>query len=334
MSFEPRAKDVAALLDRAGLHETGTYREFGKIRDAILVNSEQEKSSISTGHLRVLGRQAGAAVAQFSPLPDQGAPVFDRLLGRKRPRSGPLPATAARIALFSLAGGVGKTTLTMALGRILSGRGRGVVLVNCGSSFAWQHLLGPRAQRVGGLTFLHMGEGPAVRSMTLIEADEAATPEAEERAMELVQQASIDADAALLDLPSGTCSRNLDLAFSADHVLVPILPNLHSAATLRSVDSLLQSGRSTETHVHYVLNRYDPSRALHREMHDRLQSILGDALLPLYIREEPLVEDAMQNGLTVVDYAPDAEMVADLRVLGRWIEQLTPRHPALKEATL
>jgi cellulose biosynthesis protein BcsQ len=168
--------------------------------------------------------------------------------------------------------------------------------------------------------------------MTLIEAEEAATPEQEESAMKLVQQASVHADATLLDLPVGASSRTLDLALSADYILVPLLPNVHSAATLRSLEELLQAGRAMGTQVHYVMNRYEPSRALHREMHDRLQSILGDALLPLYIREEPLVQDAMRNGVTVVDYAADSEIVADLRALSRWVEQLSPRHPALREA--
>jgi cellulose biosynthesis protein BcsQ len=333
MGFEPPAKDIAALLDRAGLRETGTYREFSKGRVAVFEGTAQGKPPAP--QLHVLGRQTGAAAAQFSASPPQaGAPVLDRLLGAKlSSRSASSAAAATRIALFSLAGGVGKTTLATTVGRILSGRGRGVVLVNCGSSFVWQHLLGPRAQSVGALTFLHPGEGPAARPMTLIEASEAATPGEQETAMTLVLEASVQADATLLDLPVGLSSRNLDLAASADHILVPILPDIHSAATLRTLDAQLGPLRSTGAHVHYVLNRYQPSRPLHRDMHDRLQSVLGDALLPLYIREEPLVQDAMRNGVTVVDYAPDAEIVADLRALSRWVEELAPLHPALREVT-
>jgi cellulose biosynthesis protein BcsQ len=119
----------------------------------------------------------------------------------------------------------------------------------------------------------------------------------------------------------------------ADRILIPVLPDMHSALTLQSIDGILRDQFGARGKIHYILNRFDVTRRAHREMRERLQKILGNALAPFSIREDPRIQDAMQAGLPVVDYAPHAEVNGDLKTCGDWIEEMLPSAIAVKGMT-
>ena len=334
MEANVQAKDVAALFDRAGLGASATYIEFPKNRHT---NGKEAKSGKAPAQSAAGGASAArlfkAGKADIScEIP---APALDRLLtgAPTHNKAEQAAYSGVTIAFFSLAGGGGKTTLATSLGRIVSGQGRRVVLANCASSFGFQHLVGSDAHRIGPLTFLPPPANVSALPLTLIDATETGGGADRESALKLIMDAGLHAHATFLDLPVTPSAHTREMLRMADQVLIPLLPDLNSAASLRSIESLMESELAGRADVHYVLNRYDPSRPLHCEMRDRLQSVLGGALLPIYIREEPLVQDAMRSGLTIVDYAPQSEVVTDLQALSLWIEQLLPRSLYLKGKT-
>lgn len=53
---------------------------------------------------------------------------------------------------------------------------------------------------------------------------------------------------------------------------------------------------------------------------------LGERLLPFVIRRSPSVAEALAEGMTVMDYAPDAAVAEDYRNLAKWAR--TPAAPA------
>jgi cellulose biosynthesis protein BcsQ len=74
--------------------------------------------------------------------------------------------------------------------------------------------------------------------------------------------------------------------------------------------------------VVYLLNRFDPSLRLHRDVRDRLARQLGKRLLPVAIHRSHAVGEALAGGMTIVDYAPGAQTVEDLRDLAQWVREL------------
>jgi hypothetical protein len=68
-------------------------------------------------------------------------------------------------------------------------------------------------------------------------------------------------------------------------------------------------------------------------MRDRFQAMLGSALSPFSVREDPQIQNAMRCGVTIVDYAPHADVATDLHTLEEWMEELLPRPMILKGMT-
>jgi cellulose biosynthesis protein BcsQ len=362
--MEGRPKDVAALFERAGQGKSGSYREFSSARaiarKLVLPGEEQVSMIASTEQIQVLGpveitaAPASRAALQETMAPgsltaaapgypapaEATTPALDRLFAgnpARRAKAAP-EQNCCTVAFFSLAGGVGKTTLAISVGRILSERGMRVVLANWSRAFAYQHLMGSRAQTVGSLVFLHAPSSVTAPPMILIECGELAAAGEEQEAVRLVEQAACRADVTLVDLPTSLDQCTHKLLLHADHVVVPLLPDLQSAATLDLLDELLLEGMpenqgGSAPEVHYVLNRYQSSRALHREAFDRLRGRLGYHLLPTYIHDEHAVPDAMWSGVTVVDHAPNSAVNIDLHAVANSIRQLSPRRSVRKGTT-
>jgi cellulose biosynthesis protein BcsQ len=76
----------------------------------------------------------------------------------------------------------------------------------------------------------------------------------------------------------------------------------------------------------YLLNKFDASVAFHRDVRDRLSSALGERLLPFTIRRSDQVAEALASGLTVMDYAPNAPVVEDFKLLAQWLRNSMQRN--------
>jgi cellulose biosynthesis protein BcsQ len=73
---------------------------------------------------------------------------------------------------------------------------------------------------------------------------------------------------------------------------------------------------------YYVLNQFDPSLPLHLDVREVLREQLGDRLLPFALRRAPAVSEALAEGMTVVDYAPNSTVAEDFGSLAGWVKSL------------
>ena len=64
----------------------------------------------------------------------------------------------------------------------------------------------------------------------------------------------------------------------------------------------------------YLLNQFDASVPLHLDVRATLQQQLGDRLLPFVLRRSSAVSEALAEGMTVIDYAPDSAAAEDYRI--------------------
>ena len=103
-------------------------------------------------------------------------------------------------------------------------------------------------------------------------------------------------------------------------LLVPILPDMSSVACLGSLEALDADHGEKAL---YLLNQFDASSPLHRDVRAILQQQLGDRLLPFVLRRSSLVSEALAEGMTVIDYAPGSEVAADYRDLAGWLRSLS-----------
>jgi cellulose biosynthesis protein BcsQ len=101
---------------------------------------------------------------------------------------------------------------------------------------------------------------------------------------------------------------------------------MSSVVSLQAVDAFFRTHDDGEGRVvepFYVLNRFDVSIPLHRDVREVLRQQLGDRLLPFILRRSPTVNEALAEGMTVVDYAPKSPVTEDYANLSNWIRGLS-----------
>jgi cellulose biosynthesis protein BcsQ len=76
-------------------------------------------------------------------------------------------------------------------------------------------------------------------------------------------------------------------------------------------------------HPYYVLNQFDHSLPLHLDVREVLREQLGDRLLPFALRRAPAMSEALAEGMTVMDYAPNSTVAEDYGSLAGWVKSLS-----------
>jgi len=254
--------------------------------------------------------------------------VFEGTAPPAQAAPAPTLARAPVLAIFSLAGGVGKTSIAATLGRALSGRGERVLLVDTAAYGLLPFFFGARDQRPGFLrTFSPPpASGDAPIQMITLDPDtmgsETASPEA------LTVEISMHAHGVgrvIVDLPTASGSVARRIMRLSPQILVPLVPDLASVVSVSSIDAFFQhnGGASASTSLpNYVLNHFDPSLPLHLDVREVLHEQLGDRLLPFVLRHSPAVSEALAEGMTVMDYAPNSAVADDYSNLAAWVKSL------------
>jgi cellulose synthase operon protein YhjQ len=254
--------------------------------------------------------------------------VFAEPVATSEPLPAPVSSRAPVLAVFSLAGGVGKTSMVATLGRALSARGERVLLVDTAAYGLLPFFFGARNQRPGVLrTFTAPGgSGDAPIQMLTVDT-EALGPESAPQEM-LTQEISRNgrgASRVIVDLATASGATTRRVLRMAPTVLVPVIPDMSSVVSVSSIDAFFQhnvSGAGQQVLPYYVLNQFDPSLPLHLDVREVLREQLGDRLLPFALRRTPAVSEALAEGMTVVDYAPNSTVAEDFGSLAGWVKSL------------
>ena len=238
------------------------------------------------------------------------------------------------VAFVSLAGGTGKTSIAASVGCLLAANGICPLLVDTHIYGLMPLFFGARELRPGtSRTFASETSGP-VRVMTLDRArhEKELDNASDETPLEQVVRHADGVDRILIDVATASTELLRQFLPLSPTVLVVLMPDMASIVSLQAVDQEFEelaqeSGRHID--VFYLLNQFDPSLRLHRDVRDRLTRQLGKRLLPFSIHRSNAVNEALAAGMTVVDYAPDAQMTEDLRDLAHWLQELD--EPAANE---
>jgi cellulose synthase operon protein YhjQ len=230
--------------------------------------------------------------------------------------------------VLSLAGGVGKTCLAATLGRVLSALGEHVLLTETAACGILPFYFGSRELRPGVVrTFFPPGafgeDCDAPVQMLNLQGDGSAGENGQHDPLlgELLRNGR-GTSRIVVDVATANRKWMSRLLSLRPTVVVPILPDMSSVACLGLLEAL-EAGSGNGEKAHYLLNQFDASSPLHRDVRAILQQQLGDRLMPFVLRRSTLVSEALAEGMTVIDYAPGSEVAADYHDLAGWLRSLS-----------
>ena len=264
--------------------------------------------------------------------------VFDGNVAPIEPILAPSTTRPPAMAVFSLAGGVGKTSLVATLGRALSARGERVLLVDTAAFGLLPFFYGATDQRPGVLrTFTPPGlstDAP-VQMVTLdpegVSSETPGQSPGQESLSGEIAKFAQGAGRVIVDLATASGATTRRIMRMAPLVLVPVIPDMNSVVSVSSIDAFFEhngggnnGGQNGKPVLpFYVLNQFDASLPLHLDVREVLGEQLGDRLLPFALRRAPSMSEALAEGMTVVDYAPGSPLAEDFNTLAGWVKSLS-----------
>ena len=286
-------------------------------------------------------RNSGTRWFALKSVFDPQAPAVEQPLAQQ-------PAQAPVLAVFSLAGGVGKTSIIASLGRALSTRGEHLLLVDTTAYGLLPFFFGARDQRPGQLRTFNPPGASLEAPIQLITLDpESPLPDAagdnsladgaSDRPQEWLAAEITRLGRAhhrvLVDLPSASGATTRRILRLNPTILVPVLPDMSSVVSVGAIESFFQhnaaatgsgkhAGSGKHIEPYYLLNQFDYSLPLHLDVRELLREQIGDRLLPFTLRRSPAVSEALAEGMTVMDYAPSAPLAEDFSSLAGWVRSL------------
>ncbi|HEX4651164.1 MAG TPA: cellulose biosynthesis protein BcsQ [Granulicella sp.] len=248
------------------------------------------------------------------------------------------------LAVFSLAGGVGKTSLVATLGRALSSLGEQVLLADTTSHGLLPFYFGASDLIPGVVRNFLPPPGSKDAPIHLVGYDVDRRGEIQTRddrrnedagaqdklAVDLLRD-SQGTHRVLLDLPATSSWVVRRVARMNPTVLIPLAPDMNSVITLQAVNQFLQSIQDADGHPlspYFILNQFDPTLPLHIDVREVLRQQLGDRLLPFVIHRAPAISEALAEGMTIIDYAPDSVAAQDYLNVATWIRSIATSRSA------
>lgn len=240
------------------------------------------------------------------------------------------------LAVFSLAGGVGKTSLVATLGRSLSSMGEKVLLTDTTSHGLLPYYFGASELRQGSVRTFSPPIGSPDAPIYLVNygvdqerIDEAAQGEL----VEEIVASGRGTHRIVLDLTPSTSWLIRRMAHLTPTVLVPLAPDMNSVISLQAIENFFNGVTGTDAPLKffYVINQFDAALPLHLDVREVLRRQLGDRLLPFVIRRAPAVSEALAEGMTIIDYSPEAPVIEDYLNLANWLRsQFAPAAPGFR----
>lgn len=234
------------------------------------------------------------------------------------------------LALFSLAGGVGKTSMVATLGRTLSALGEKTLLLDTTAYGLLPFYFGARELRPNTMRTFAPPSGSTDAAIHMIsmnvESRAPQDPAAPDALIEDIQRNARGTNRIVMDVTTAAAPLARRIMKMSPIVLVPVAPDMNSVISLNAVEQFFKNmtdGEGRPVKVFYLLNQFDPAQPLHLDVREVLRQQLGDRLLPFVIRRSPAVSEALAEGMTVMDYAPNSPAAEDYLNLANWLRNVS-----------
>ena len=233
----------------------------------------------------------------------------------------PAVSVSPALAVYSLAGGVGKTTFVANLGRVLCSLHEKVLLVDSSGSGLLPFYFGASDLRSGLRTFV---SPDGLHSPLHVIGTEDVTASWVEKD---VKSAMRNNQRTIFDLGPASAGFLAQIFGMCGTVLIPLLPDLNSILSVSRIESMFKSMQCNGVVVpdhFYVFNRFDSLDSIDRRARALVERQCGDRLLQITIRDGAEVAKAIASRMTVADHAPESDVAHDFMQLAEWARRRAP----------
>lgn len=304
-----QSNDIEALCTHTALDRT-RYQTFEE-------TSAESAADLDAIFNQILELEAPGAALPESPerepepaasRPDSRAKAPLELVPPNAPHAGQA-ANPPHLCILPMSGGAGATTLLATLAQLWSAEGHPVDLADRAAPSLMPLYFGGNGVIEGIWSQLseaassHPGIGP-IRIMAPYPA-----------VMAMARESGSGRDPiCLLDGGRASVAECVRAGGPETTYLLAATPDLASRVRMPAIVAEL---RSLGVRVKVLLSRVSEGFAA-VEL-ERLKQQLGDALLPVTIRNSELVSQAFDAGKTVISYAPDSQVAGDYRAVARYL---------------
>jgi cellulose biosynthesis protein BcsQ len=224
------------------------------------------------------------------------------------------------LAVYSIAGGVGKTTLCANLGKTLCSLGEQLLLVDASGRGLLPLYFGATDLRTGPRKFVAPGVNAPFIQVIAADKVTAQWLDGEVKPVISASQRTI------FDLGLPCESLLPTILGMCTVVLIPLLPDLNSIVTVSRIESWFkaQSMGSTTPAVFYLFNRFDEHNSNDQRARDFVSRQCGHRLLPITLRHSRELTETLHDGIQSADPAPGSELSHDYLELALWVRRVAP----------
>jgi cellulose biosynthesis protein BcsQ len=320
--------DIDSLCTHLGLDPTAYYH-FSNDAAPLRTASPVHEADQPVAGEAVLPIEAPATSAALSfsetvisnnaptPLPATRWPSLRRL-GESLVKSSEMSTNP--VAFHPVGGGVGLTTVLATTAKALGMMGQRVLVADDSPRSTLPYFFGARDLLKGNNSLIVSNGAP---TYLLLRDSAVETDSTDEWLWSNVTQLDTSIDALLMEVGPQMAPRTQTWLYSTGVSIFVLEPDMRSAMALPQILELLAARKARFAEpiaTYFLLNKYDEQSAFNVDMRRWLRDELDGMLAPVVLRRDHRVSEALTEGKTVLDYAPDSEIAEDFRVLAQWLK--------------
>jgi cellulose biosynthesis protein BcsQ len=229
------------------------------------------------------------------------------------------PGRASVIAVYSIAGGVGKSTLCTNLSKTLSALGEQVLLIDASRRGFLPFHFGASEQPTGVRRF--RAPGPAGRSVDIITSEQVSS----EWLAAAVKSEISSSQRIVIDLEPSCEAMLATILPLCSFILVPLLTDLNSMLTIPRLQRFTAPPTPA---LYYILNGFDPLSVNDQRVRELVAQECDSQLLPVTLRHSRELREALHAGIAAADHTPGPELGYDYLELALWVRSTAPLNAA------